>query len=659
MNPLYTKLHDDLKDYASSANSVDATELIGFADPAQRKELSVKLATIFRDVKNIMEKEPGSKGELAKTLLGSAKAIPVSNEHKTSLVGKFLEALNLQAEGRPDLDGMLVILERGPQSIGGATPSRPQRGQATPFSMAGSGQHTLRATPKPAPQQPGSAQRTNPPQPMNPSSTQGRNPPPKYNPPSPPLPSRENPYVPPLPARDDDDYAPPLPDRDAPEPPPRDDTPPLHGDDASSRPPEPTNQRGAPTVLSKSQPAGIPTRKAGPTPSSQSQAGGIPTRKAGPTQSSQSQAGGIPTLRKAGPTPSSQSQAGGIPTRQRNLKSDETPPPPLPRDVGDGETPLPLPKGKVDSKAPGQYAPDLLQNRRRQAPSRRAEPPRVVQPQVGASQGGATQTPGRLRVTSFLNRKKEYAQPGRAEVANTNFNNVRELAKFLEQLNKKVEVQLDHFVQKLQQDITETTKTIKEIDIEGRVAVDEHVIGVIKKVEEDLNNHLVEINEDTDEALVEKIKVDINAYLKGVPTGMTIQQFLAYAFLYRCYESCLELDKLKWEGNVDGSMSSAEQKESVQIERGLNYYELFHTKTAEIESIIGFRDAGKKVRTLEAYVAAGGHKEDYERSLRKYQGYIENGDTRLALSSQFLGTSASRIDPPKKTPEWLTEALKQ
>lgn len=112
--PLYNKLNEDIKDYASTANSIDATELIGFADASQKKELSEKLITIFRDVKNIMEQEPDSNKELAKNLLNSAKSLVISTEHRTSLVKKFLEALNLKTQGQPELDGMLGLLEKGP-----------------------------------------------------------------------------------------------------------------------------------------------------------------------------------------------------------------------------------------------------------------------------------------------------------------------------------------------------------------------------------------------------------------------------------------------------------------------------------------------------------------------------------------------------------------
>ncbi|PJD97188.1 MAG: hypothetical protein CK425_03445 [Parachlamydia sp.] len=311
---------------------------------------------------------------------------------------------------------------------------------------------------------------------------------------------------------------------------------------------------------------------------------------------------------------------------------------------------------REDEKGPGIKVGGSLRGRPGQSLAAR---PQETPPSQAA--GAPTRTPGRLgkRDPSFLTKGKQVDRAGLADVAKTKFGSVADLReKLAAQFNKQVEKQVETFVRTLKKDVKSYAATVLT-DIKGQEAVDEHVEKVLAKVENDLQAHLVKIDENTDEAVVDRIKGDINAYLKGVPEGMSIQEFLAYAFLYRCYESCLEMDRAKWEGISDGSMSSEEQRRSVQIETGLNYYELFHRNDRAIQSIEGFKDAGKRIRTLEAELTAQGKKNKYERARSNFVNYINNGNLNLALNRSFLGTSAGRIDPPKETPEWLTKALNQ
>jgi hypothetical protein len=605
-SPLYNKLHEDIGLYAQAVIHLDAYEALGLSDSSAEDELANKLTKIFSDVKNIISEKSSQSSEstrkkLIDDLLGSTKSLTISESSKKPLVATFLRALDLKSEG--SFEDMLSVLARGPQpGRSGEAPSKPQappRGQATPFAAAGSGNIPLRPTPRAAPPKqegPSVPRREDIPTP----SRRAAQPPPSGE-------------APPVPRREDV----PVPSRRAAQPPPAGEAPPL--------PPREDEKGETPSQPSAFKP-------------------GAPGAKVGGSLRERPVLRRIPQPAKGEPlppVPPREEEPTSQPSTLRRSPRAEAPPTLTPRE---------------DEKRPGIKVGGSLRGRPGQPLAARPQETPPSQPA-----GAPTRTPGRLgkRDPSFLTRGKQVDRAGLADVAKTKFGSVAELReKLAAQFNKQVEKQVETFVRTLKKDVKAYAATVLT-DIKGQEAVDEHVEKVMAKVENDLQAHLVKIDENTDEAVLDRIKGDINAYLKGVPEGMTIQEFLAYAFLYRCYESCLEMDRAKWEGIFNGSMSSEEQRRSVQIETGLNYYELFHKNDRAIQSIEGFKDAGKRIRTLEAELTAQGNKGNYERSKSRYADYINNGNLSLALSHNFLGTSAGRIDPPKETPEWLTKALNQ
>lgn len=597
-SPLYNKLHEDIGLYAQAVIHLDAYEALGLSDSSAEAELENKLTKIFSDVKNIVSEKSSQSSESTRKKLIDDLLGSTKSLTISESSKKPLVATFLKAldlKSEGSVEDMLSVLAKGSQP--GSSREAPSKPQAPPRGQA---------TPF------ASAGSGNIPLRPNPRAAQ---------------PKQEGPSIP---RREDI----PAPSRRPAQPPPSGEAPPV-----PRREDVPTPGRRAAQLPPSGEAPPLPPREdeKGETPSQPSAfKPGAPGAKVGGSLRER------PVLRRT-PQPAEREQLPPIsqPSTLRRSPRAEAPPALPPRE---------------DEKKPEIKVGGSLRGR----PSR----PLAARPQeTPTSQPGVapTKIPGRLgkRDPSFLTRGKQVERAGLADVAKTKFGSVAELReKLAAQFNRQVEKQVETFVRTLKKDVKAYAATVLT-DIKGQEAVDEHVEKVMAKVENDLQAHLVKIDENTDEAVLDRIKGDINAYLKGVPEGMSIQQFLAYAFLYRCYESCLEMDRAKWEGIFDGSMSYEEQRRSVQIETGLNYYELFHRNDSAIQSIEGFKDAGKRIRTLEAELTAAGNRNEYESSKLRYANYINKGSLALALNKSFLGTAAGRIDPPKETPEWLTKALSQ
>lgn len=202
---------------------------------------------------------------------------------------------------------------------------------------------------------------------------------------------------------------------------------------------------------------------------------------------------------------------------------------------------------------------------------------------------------------------------------------------------------------------------------------------VSRQVKYDFDAHLKDIKKvaETDPEILDKVNRDLSALLDGVPQGMSIERFLALSYVYHSYERALILDMEKWRKRGDLHLvdykQSDEHKRLVQKQIALNYYQFFYDNLAEMRTIKGFEDIGKKMRQMEVddaeivytdiakstltHLEPAKYYPELARKVQTFKDefkvYIEQGGNEIQCPP-FSRIFHSRLPPPSKPPSWLS-----